>query len=72
MRLEGITLPEKSARFPLFNAPRKEAAGNLFPAEILSEGVLQFPFAIRVRRRVSLGDYELFGNHVSATEAADQ
>ena len=72
MRLEGETLPEKNVRFPLFTATRKEAAGNLFPAEILREGVLQFPFPIRSRRRVSLRDYELFGSHVSIAEVAYQ
>ncbi len=30
MRLEGMTLPEKSGRFPLYNVTRKETAGNLF------------------------------------------
>lgn len=72
MRLVGMTPPDKNVRVPLFTAAQKEVAGNLFPAEILGEGVLQSPLAIRVRRRVSLSDCELFGSHVSIAETAYQ
>jgi len=72
MRLEGMTLPEKSGQFPFYNVTRKETAGNLFPAEILGEGVLQSSFAIRVRRRVKVSDSELFGSRVSIAETTYQ